>query len=172
MDLNIQQRVKVNPQGFLVSNFLTIQGISLFNKRRVKALGKVVLHHLSGAMADRWINKCKLIMSESKAVNQGDSEKILMKSKPSPRYWSQVYQSYNESQPGFILRSSTIDSHAMKTRETDYQKVKCVKCIDKVMNNTWFSNSKVAFPNIGPLLSHGSGIENFKMAWNCESFQV
>jgi len=86
MDLNIQQRVKVNPQGFLVSNFITMQGSSLFNKRRVKALGKVVLHHLSGAMADRWINKCKLIMSESKAVNQGDSEKILMKSKPSPRY--------------------------------------------------------------------------------------
>ncbi|CAM4614700.1 unnamed protein product [Leuciscus chuanchicus] len=45
-----------------------MQGSSLFNKRRVKALGKVVLYHLSGAMADRWINNCRLIIVESKAL--------------------------------------------------------------------------------------------------------
>lgn len=56
----------------LVRNFINMQGSSLFNKRRVKALGKVVLYHLSGAMTDRWINNFRLIIAESKGVNQGD----------------------------------------------------------------------------------------------------
>lgn len=56
----------------LARNFINMQGSSLFNKRRVKALGKVVLYHLSGAMTDRWINNFRLIIAESKGVNQGD----------------------------------------------------------------------------------------------------